>query len=195
MTQNLAPAFTSNAFRCRIHLKAGFKSSHFREMIALYTVGEMAKIMGLTSSTLRYYDKEGLLPFLKRSRGHIRMFDEADYEALQVIECLKEAGLSIKDIKNFMAMAKEGDATLAQRLKLFQTRREILEERMRDIRRMLDLICYKCWYYETAQAAGTEEAVRTLPLEDIPPQYRAVKKRLCTVDTPKPAHEAHEQNP
>ncbi|MBR1672601.1 MAG: MerR family transcriptional regulator [Fretibacterium sp.] len=147
----------------------------------LYTVGEMAKIMGLTASTLRYYDKEGLLPFLKRSRGRIRMFDESDYEALQVIACLKEAGLSIKDIKVFMAMAKEGDATLAQRLELFQKRRKVLEERIRGIRQALDLICYKCWYYETAQAAGTEEAVKSLPFEKVPKKYRTAKKRLCTV--------------
>ena len=147
----------------------------------LYTVGEMAKIMGVPASTLRYYDKEGLLPFLKRSSGHIRMFDEGDYEALQVIECLKAAGLSIKDIKAFMAMAKEGDSTLARRLELFQKRREILEERMQDIKRTLDLICYKCWYYETAQAAGTEDAVKDLPLQDVPKKYRAAKIKLCTI--------------
>ncbi len=57
----------------------------------LYTVGEMAKILGVPASTLRYYDKEGLLPFVERSNGGIRMFTEKDYEWLKVIECLKKS--------------------------------------------------------------------------------------------------------
>lgn len=55
----------------------------------LYTVGEMAKLLGISSSTLRYYDREGLLPFVERSRGGIRMFTDADYSTLMVIGCLK----------------------------------------------------------------------------------------------------------
>lgn len=56
----------------------------------LYTVGEMAKRLGVAASTLRYYDKEGLLPFVERSSGGIRMFKDADFEWLQIIECLKK---------------------------------------------------------------------------------------------------------
>ena len=83
----------------------------------LYTVGEMAKVLGIPASTLRYYDKEGLLPFVERSSGGIRMFTEKDYEWLKVIECLKESGLSIKDIKSFIGMAKRGDeSSLTERL-------------------------------------------------------------------------------
>ena len=67
-----------------------------------YTVGQMAKMLGLAGSTLRYYDKEGLLPFVERSSGGIRMFREKDYEWLQIIECLKKAGMSIKDIKKYI---------------------------------------------------------------------------------------------
>ena len=55
----------------------------------VYTVGEMAKLLGITASTLRYYDKEGLLPFVERSSGGIRMFQESDFEWLQVIGCMK----------------------------------------------------------------------------------------------------------
>ncbi|MCI9596743.1 MAG: MerR family transcriptional regulator [Firmicutes bacterium] len=69
----------------------------------LYTVGEMAKVLGIPASTLRYYDKEGLLPFVERSSGGIRMFTDKDYEWLKVIECLKRSGLSIKDIKTFIS--------------------------------------------------------------------------------------------
>ena len=56
----------------------------------MYTVGEMAKLLGVPASTLRYYDKEGLLPFVERSPGGMRMFQEKDYEWLQIIGCLKK---------------------------------------------------------------------------------------------------------
>ena len=76
-----------------------------------YTVGQMAKMLGLAGSTLRYYDKEGLLPFVERSSGGIRMFREKDYEWLQIIECLKKAGMSIKDIKKYIVLLQQGDST------------------------------------------------------------------------------------
>ena len=59
----------------------------------IYTVGEMAKMLDVPASTLRYYDKEGLLPFVERSPGGIRMFQESDYGWLKIISCkLASAG-------------------------------------------------------------------------------------------------------
>ena len=79
-------------------------------MTMFYTVGETAKKMQIAPSTLRYYDKEGLLPFVERSDGGIRMFQESDFEWLALIECLKKTGMSIKDIKSFVDLCVEGDA-------------------------------------------------------------------------------------
>lgn len=90
-----------------------------------YTVGQMAKMLGLAGSTLRYYDKEGLLPFVERSSGGIRMFREKDYEWLQIIECLKKAGMSIKDIKKYIVLLQQGDSTIQERLELFQHQRTV----------------------------------------------------------------------
>ena len=67
-----------------------------------YTIGEMAKIINVAPSTLRYYDKEGLLPFVERTEGGIRMFKESDYEGLTIINCLKNSGMPLKDIKVFL---------------------------------------------------------------------------------------------
>ena len=69
----------------------------------VYTVGEMAKLMGVPASTLRYYDKEGLLPFVERSSGGMRMFQEKDYEWLRIIECLKKTGMPLRDIRAYTA--------------------------------------------------------------------------------------------
>ena len=77
----------------------------------VFTVGEMAKLLGVPTSTLRYYDKEGLLPFVERSPGGMRLFQEKDYEWLQVIECLKKTGMPLKDIRVYVDMAMRGDST------------------------------------------------------------------------------------
>ena len=96
----------------------------------VYTVGEMAKRMGVAASTLRYYDKEGLLPFVERSPGGIRLFRETDVEWLNVIGCLKSAGMSISDIREYIRLAMQGDGTIDQRLALFKRQREALIRQM-----------------------------------------------------------------
>lgn len=83
-----------------------------------YSVGEMAKKLNVEPSTLRYYDKEGLLPFVERSSGGIRMFQDSDFEWLSIIECLKKTGMPIKEIKHFIDWCIEGDSTIDQRLAL-----------------------------------------------------------------------------
>lgn len=145
----------------------------------LYTVGEMAKALGIPASTLRYYDKEGLLPFVERSSGGIRMFTDKDYEWLKVIECLKQSGLSIKEIRAFIDMAQRGDeSSLAERRALFQARRDAVKKQMEEMRETLALLEFKCWYYEQALQDGTEEKVRSLSVDEIPEQYRAIKKKM-----------------
>ena len=144
----------------------------------LYTVGEMARLLGIAASTLRYYDQEGLLPFVERSQGGVRMFTDRDYGTLQVIGCLKRSGLSIKEIKQFIGPAEQGDASLDQRLEIFQRRRAAVERQIAELQRMLSLLEYKCWYYETACQAGTEDAVRNLRPCDIPPEWRAILEKM-----------------
>lgn len=121
----------------------------------VYTVGEMAKLLGVTASTLRYYDKEGLLPFVERSSGGIRMFQESDIEWLQVIGCMKKAGLSIKDIRQYIEMTLQGDDTIDLRLAMFHRQQEVLKQQMVELQHTMEMVDYKCWYYETAKKAGT----------------------------------------
>ena len=144
----------------------------------LYTVGEMARLLGIAASTLRYYDQEGLLPFVERSQGGIRVFTDSDYGPLLVIGCLKKSGLSITEIKQFIGLAEQGDASLGQRLEIFQRRRAAVERQIAELQWMLSLLEYKCWYYETACQAGTEDAVRNLRPCDIPPEWRAILEKM-----------------
>ena len=146
-----------------------------------YTIGEMARLLNIAHSALRYYDKEGLLPFVKRSSGGIRIFDQQDYEWLQIIECLKKTGMQLKDIRRFIQLAMQGDETIEARLDLFIKQREVVKKQMEDLQETLDTLNFKCWYYETAKEAGSTETPQNMPLEEIPEPYREIRRRMMQV--------------
>ena len=122
-----------------------------------YSIGEVAKKFNLSASTLRYYDKEGLFPNLKRSESGIRSFSDIDLGSLKIIECLKNTGMPIKDIKVFIDWCGQGDATLSERYEMFIERKIIMDEQIATLQKTLEVIDYKCWYYKTALEAGTEK--------------------------------------
>jgi len=122
-----------------------------------YSIGEVAKELNLTVYTIRYYDKEGLIPFVERSESGVRLFKESDIAALNVIECLKASGMPIKEIKNFIDWCAEGDTTLQQRYDMFMERKATVEAQMAELRKTMEVIEHKCLYYQTALEAGTED--------------------------------------
>ena len=147
----------------------------------MYTVGEMAELIGVPASTLRYYDREGLLPFVERSSGGIRMFRESDVEWLRAIECMKRAGMPLKEIRRYIELALEGDRTIDERLAMFRRQREVLREKMEELRHTMETVDYKCWYYETAREAGTTDVPRDMPDEDVPERFRKVRAEMKSI--------------
>ncbi len=149
----------------------------------LYSIGEAAAIAGVSAYTLRYYDKEGLLPMVERSSGGIRMFQEGDFGWLRLIECLKASGLSIKEIKQYIDWYMEGDSTLEQRRQLFYSRKAAVEKQMAELQRTLDAVTYKCWFYDTAVAAGSESVPRNMKPEELPPDIRKLREKSGLFDS------------
>lgn len=143
-----------------------------------YTVGEMAKLLEVPASTLRYYDKEGLLPFVERSSGGIRIFRESDIEWLRVIGCMKKAGMSLRDIRHYIELAMRGDDTIDARLELFRHQREVLQQQMDELRHTMEMVDYKCWYYETAKASGTVRVPKCMDITDVPAEFQAIRQEL-----------------
>lgn len=144
----------------------------------VYTVGEMAKKLGVAPSTLRFYDKEGLLPFVERSEGGIRVFKDADYEWLQVIGCLKKTGMPLKDIREFIVMALKGDDTIDGRLALITKQKESVEQQIAALEEVHRVLEFKQWYYETAKKEGTTEVPRRMPPEELPEEFREIRRKL-----------------
>lgn len=137
-----------------------------------YTVGEMAKKMNVAPSTLRYYEKEGLLPCVERSSGGTRMFKDEDLEWLNLIECLKQTGMSIKNIKVFIDWCIEGDSTIEKRLELIKNQQEAVLGQIAQMQKTLETLNYKRWYYERAKEAGTCSVHDNMKEEDIPEEFR-----------------------
>lgn len=106
------------------------------------------------------------------------MFQEKDYEWLQIIGCLKKTGMPLKDIRTYIDMAMQGDETIESRLKLIYQQRETVRTQMTELQKTLDTLDFKCWYYETAKEAGTTAVLRDMPLEEIPEQYHTAKITL-----------------
>ena len=122
-----------------------------------FSISEVAKELNLTVYTLRYYDKEGLMPFIERTSSGIRVFKESDISALKIVECLKASGMPIKEIKNFIDWCSDGDSTLQQRYDMFIERKATVEAQMEELKKTMEIIEHKCFYYKTALEAGTED--------------------------------------
>ena len=139
----------------------------------MYTNGQVAKMFGLPPSTLRYYDKEGLFPNMERSNG-IRRFGERELETLRVIECLKKSGMEIKDIRQFMAWCAQGSSTYPQRRAMFVKQKESVEAEIARMNRVLDMLKFKCWYYEQAISDGNEERLNKIIPDNLPTDIKAM---------------------
>ncbi len=142
-----------------------------------YTIGQVSEMIGLPISTLRYYDKMGLFPHMKRVSG-VRQFSDTEVDALRIIACLKKSGLEIKDIKQFMDWCVLGRDTYPQRKALFEKQIETVEAEIDRMNHVLALLKYKRWYYTQAILDGNEERLQTIQSKDIPEEIRAAFEEL-----------------
>lgn len=108
-----------------------------------YSIRQVSKKTQLPSHTLRYYEKEGLLPYIKRSEGGIRRFSEDDLEWLGLICCLKSTGMHIKQIKEFVELSFQGGETLKQRCEMLKAHKNNVEEQMKTMQKHLEKVTHK----------------------------------------------------
>ncbi|MBO0453094.1 MULTISPECIES: MerR family transcriptional regulator [Enterococcus] len=121
-----------------------------------FLIGDISAMYGISQDTLRYYDKAGLLPFVKKNTAGRRVFTEDDLGYIEVIDCLKRSGIPVKEIAKFMDWCVEGDQTLPQRYAFMIEQEAVLERKIRELQTQLDFLRWKKWYYQTANEAGTE---------------------------------------
>ena len=127
----------------------------------MYSIREVCQRTGLTAHTLRYYEKEGLLTGVQRSKGGFRQYSDEDLEALGLICCLKNTGMSLQEIARFVRLTREGEHTLRERVTLLQEHRDRVIARMAEMQTHLDKVTWKLNFFseklQTYEARKGEE--------------------------------------
>ena len=113
----------------------------------MYSIQDVSKKTGLSAHTLRYYEKEGLISGVERTQGGFRQYSDEDLEALGLICCLKNTGMSLQEIARFMELTHQGEHTLKERVELLRAHREDVLERVSEMQRYLDKVTWKLNYF------------------------------------------------
>lgn len=113
-----------------------------------YSIKQVSEKTQLKAHVLRYYEKEGLLPFVQRSDGGIRRYSDHDLEWLGLICCLKSTGMSIKQIKQFVELSKLGDETLFQRKNMLVAHKKHVEDEIAAMEKHLTKVSHKIDYFQ-----------------------------------------------
>ena len=139
-----------------------------------YSIKEVADMMNVEPSTLRYYDSMGLLPGVKRVNGR-RVFEDKDFKWLRVLNCMKKINMPIDKIRLYVELAEKGDSTLQERFDMILEQKQIVLGQIDELKNCLKEFEYKEWYYTEAIKAGTEKVVEnvtssspTLEVDTIP---------------------------
>lgn len=112
------------------------------------TISEASKKYGLTPDTLRYYEKIGLIPPVPRTKSGIRDYDEASCRWIELMKCMRKAGVQIEALTEYVALFRQGDETVDARRNILLEQREQLLRRMEDMQESLDRLNDKIERYE-----------------------------------------------
>ena len=145
-----------------------------------YTIGEVARMMNIAPSTLRYYEKEGLLSLGVRASNGQRTYTDDDIATLSIIEYLKFCGLPLKEIRSFLPLVQPGGETLEARRAIMAKERDNVLAQIAALQTKLERLEFGCWYYETAQQYGSVLPLYEFSEEHFPPEYRsALRDGFC----------------
>ncbi|AVK99560.1 MerR family transcriptional regulator [Pediococcus inopinatus] len=116
-----------------------------------YTIKEVAQKTGLSIYTLRFYDKQGLLPFVMRNEAGYRTFTESDLSIIHTICCLKNTDMKISDIRKYIEYVMAGSVTIDKRAKLLSAQRQKVLDKQKQLAESLQEIDYKLGIYESPE--------------------------------------------
>lgn len=111
-------------------------------------IAEVSEKYGITTDTLRYYERIGLIPPVNRTESGIREYTEVDIKRVEFIKCMRGAGLPIEALIEYMTLLQQGDKTTEARKDILKEQREILAVRLQEMQKTLELLDYKISVYE-----------------------------------------------
>jgi MerR family transcriptional regulator, aldehyde-responsive regulator len=113
-------------------------------------IAEVSERYGLSSDTLRYYERVGLIPPVNRNGSGIRDYSELDIRRVEFIKCMRSAGLPIEVLIDYVELVQQGDRTIRARKEILKEQRDLVVERIKDMQKTLDLLNHKIQVYENA---------------------------------------------
>ena len=113
-------------------------------------IAEVSDQYGLSTDTLRYYERVGLIPPVNRNESGIRDYNELDLRRVDFIKCMRSAGLPVEVLIEYVALVQQGDKTIEARKDILKEQRELLLTKMQEMQKTLDILDHKIEVYENA---------------------------------------------
>ena len=112
------------------------------------TIAEVSRKMDISADTLRYYERIGLIPPVKRSKSGIRDYSEKDLGWSSFAKCMRSAGMSIEALREYVALVQQGDDTITTRKQILIDQRDELEKKIKEMQGTLAYLNTKLEHYE-----------------------------------------------
>lgn len=123
-------------------------------------IAEVSEQYGISSDTLRYYERVGLLPPVNRNASGIRDYNELDLRRVEFIKCMRSAGLPVEVLIEYVSLVRQGDQTIEARKEILKEQRGQLAARMKEMQRTLDILDYKIEVYEKGVLKKEKELIQ-----------------------------------
>lgn len=131
----------------------------------LYTMMQVCKETGMTYQALKFYCNEGLVPNVKRDKNNRRVFDERDVAWIGSLTCLKKCGMSIQEMKEYLAMCLQGEASIPQRKEMLAQKQAALRETIRESQDSVAYIDWKQNFYDEVLSGKRPCESNLIPVE------------------------------
>ncbi len=122
----------------------------------LYTMKQACEKTGLTYDTLKFYCNEGLVPNVKRNANNYRVFNDKDIAWIDSLSCLKNCGMSILEMKEYLSLCLEGEKSIPKRQEVLDVKLKELEHKMQEIKESIDYIHWKQGFYNDVLSGKTK---------------------------------------
>ena len=130
-----------------------------------YTMMQTCREVGMTYQTLKFYCNQGLVPNVKRDKNNRRVFDERDVAWINSLTCLKKCGMSIQEMKDYLALCLQGESTIPQRKKMLEQKQEALRETIRELQDSVAYIDWKQNFYDEGLSGRRPYESNLIPVE------------------------------
>ncbi|HJC50965.1 MAG TPA: MerR family transcriptional regulator [Candidatus Anaerostipes avistercoris] len=132
----------------------------------MYTMMQTCKETNLTYQTLKFYCNEGLVPNVKRDKNNRRIFDEHDVAWIKSLSCLKNCGMSIKDMKKYLNLCLQGTSTIHERKQILNQKRKELLEQIKNLESSIQYIDHKQQFYDDVLSGKKPYVSNLIPSQD-----------------------------